>query len=157
MQVSISSITIPRAPPGICTKNLLPPYGFCILAFARGGGRAYVGVAPEGQAFVHTRFLPFLEFSELATDSTLGFICCSEILYVLKQIIQPYIEPKLKNENDFSDQILRMRNSLIVRHLILEVHSGKSVCINNHIKEIFIVQLTTDEYFITMKTKTIKG
>ena len=49
-----------------------------------------------------------------------------------------------------------MRNSLIVRHLILEVYSGNSVCINNHIKEIFIVQLTTDEYLITMKTLTIK-
>ena len=50
-----------------------------------------------------------------------------------------------------------MRNSLIVRHLILEVYSGKSVGINNYIKEIFIVQLTTDEYLIiTMKTLTIK-
>ena len=49
-----------------------------------------------------------------------------------------------------------MRNSSIVRHLILEVHSGKSVCIINHIKEIFIVQLTTDEYLIIMKTLTIK-
>ena len=48
-----------------------------------------------------------------------------------------------------------MRNSLIVRHLILEVYTGKSVCINNHIKESFIVQLTTDEYLITMKTLTI--
>ena len=49
-----------------------------------------------------------------------------------------------------------MRNILIVRHLKLEAYSGKSVCINNHIKEIFIVQLTTDEYLITMKTLTIK-
>ena len=49
-----------------------------------------------------------------------------------------------------------MRNSLIVRHLILEVYSGKSVSINNHIKEIFIVQLTTDKYLITMKTLTIR-
>ena len=31
------------------------------------------------------------------------------------------IEPKLKNENDFSYQRLRMPNSLIVRHLILRV------------------------------------
>ena len=49
-----------------------------------------------------------------------------------------------------------MRNSLIVTHLILEVYSGKSVCIDNHIKEICIVQLTTDEYLIIMKTLTIK-
>ena len=49
-----------------------------------------------------------------------------------------------------------MRNSLIVRHLILEVYSGKSVCINNYIKEMFIVQLTTDEYLITMKTLKAK-
>ena len=49
-----------------------------------------------------------------------------------------------------------MRNSLIVRHWILEVYSGKSVCINNHIKEIFIVQLTTCKYLITMKTPTMK-
>ena len=39
----------------------------------------------------------------------------------LKKIIQSYIEPKPKNENDFSDQRLRMRNSLIVRHLIFGV------------------------------------
>ena len=38
MQVSISSITIPPRTPGICTKNLPPPWGFCILAFAPGGG-----------------------------------------------------------------------------------------------------------------------
>ena len=31
------------------------------------------------------------------------------------------IETKLKNGNDFSDQRLRMPNSLIVRHLILRV------------------------------------
>ena len=49
-----------------------------------------------------------------------------------------------------------MRNSLIVRHLILEVYSGKSVRINNHIKETFIVQLTTGEYLVTKKTVTIE-
>ena len=60
MQVSISSITIPPRTPGICTKNLSPPWGFCILAFARGWG--FVGIAPEGRAFVCKRFLPFVEF-----------------------------------------------------------------------------------------------
>ena len=40
---------------------------------------------------------------------------------------------------------LRMRNSLIVRHLILGVeYSEKSVSINNHINEMFTVLLTTD-------------
>ena len=42
--------------------------------------------------------------------------------YVLKEkLFNLKIEPKLKNENDFSDQRLRMRNSLIVGHLILKV------------------------------------
>ena len=56
-----------------------------------------------------------------------------------------------------------MRNSLIVRHLILRVlwEISKSVCINNHIKEILTVQLTTDMWLssifkITIKTLTIK-
>ena len=34
IQVSVSSITIPCAR----TKNLPPPWGFCILAFAQGAG-----------------------------------------------------------------------------------------------------------------------
>ena len=54
------------------------------------------------------------------TDNTLGFICCSEILCFKRKLFNFKTEPKLKNENDFSDQRLRMRNSLIVRHLILE-------------------------------------
>ena len=48
---------------------------------------AFLGVGPEGRAFVYKRLLPFLEFSllsqELATDNTLECnICCSEIVYV---------------------------------------------------------------------------
>ena len=41
---------------------------------------------------------------------------------------------------------LKMRNSLTVRHLISGVlwTISKSVCINNHIKEIFTVQFATD-------------
>ena len=50
------------------------------------GEGGFVGVALEVWAFVYKGFLPFLEFSlqwqELATDNTLGFICCSKILYV---------------------------------------------------------------------------
>ena len=38
-----------------------------------------------------------------------------------KKIIQSWIEPKLENENDVSDQRLRMGNSLIVKHLIMRV------------------------------------
>ena len=42
----------------------------------------------------------------------------------------------------FPDQRLRMRNSLVVRHLILGVeYYGKSVSINNHINEMFTVPL----------------
>ena len=48
----------------------------------------FVGVVPKGRAFSTKLFLPFLEFSSLwqksATDNTLGFICCSEIVHVLK-------------------------------------------------------------------------
>ena len=50
----------PRTP-GDLLQNFPPFWGFCILAFARGGG--VVGVAPEGRESVYTRFLPFLEFS----------------------------------------------------------------------------------------------
>ena len=49
----------------------------------------------------------------------------------------------LNNENDFSDQRLRMLNCFIVRHMILRV-LWKNVCINIHIKEIFTVLVTTD-------------
>ena len=56
-----------------------------------------------------------------------------------------------------------MRNSLIVKLSILGVlwKISKSVCINNHIIEIFTVQLTTDMWLssiskITIKTLTIK-
>ena len=59
-----------------------------------------------------------------------------------KKIIQSYIEPKLKSEDDFSDKRLRMRNSL--SGIWFWEYSGKSVCINNHIKEIFTLLLTTD-------------
>ena len=71
-----------------------------------------------------------------------GLFVALKFYMFLKKIIQSYIEPKKKNENDFSDQRLRMRNSLIVRHLILKVLW--KICINNHIKEIFTVRLTTD-------------
>ena len=42
-------------------------------------------------------------------------------LQIGTKVLNLKIEPKLKNENDFSDQRLRMRNRLIARHLILRV------------------------------------
>ena len=38
-----------------------------------------------------------------------------------KKITQSWIEAELESENDLSDQRLRVRNSLIVGHLILRV------------------------------------
>ena len=131
MQVSVSSITTspPRVPAKICTKNFPPPWGFCIQAFAR--GTRICCAAPEWRAFVYKRCLPFLKFAsqwqELETPNTLGFICCSEILYVFKE----------------NYSILTESAKQFVRHLILGV-LWKSVCINNHIEEFFTVLLTTD-------------
>ena len=80
----------PCPPPEIFTKKLPPPRGFCILAFARGGG--LVGIAPEGQAFVYKQFLTFLEFSlqwqDLVTDSTWSLFVALKVYTFLKQIIQ---------------------------------------------------------------------
>ena len=83
MQLSIFAITIPPpCIPGDLHQKFTPTLGFCNLAFARGWG--FVGVAPEGRAFVYKQVLLFLEFllqwQELLTDNTLAFICCSEIL-----------------------------------------------------------------------------
>ena len=61
MQVSIFSITVPLHTPGICIKYCPTPWGFCVIAFAR--ERAFVGVPPEGRAFVCKRFFPFLKYS----------------------------------------------------------------------------------------------
>ena len=38
--IAICLLQVPghNRPPGICTKNLLLPWGFCVLAFAWGGG-----------------------------------------------------------------------------------------------------------------------
>ena len=50
----------PHAPRQIFTKNLLPPWGFCNLAFV--WGRGFVGAAPEGRAMVY-KWCLLLEFS----------------------------------------------------------------------------------------------
>ena len=88
MQVSISSITIPpRTPRGFAPNICSHPGAFA--SYLLPGGQEIVGITPEGRACVYKRFLPFLGFplqwQELATDNTSGFICCSEILYVLKE------------------------------------------------------------------------
>ena len=77
-----------------------------------------------------------------------GLFVALKVYTFLKQIIQTWIERKLKKiEMIFliKDR-LKMRNSLIVRHLILGVlwKISKSVCINNQSKKFFTVQLTTD-------------
>ena len=46
----------------IFVKKICPyPWGFYILAFARGAGICWG--SSEGRAFVYKQFLPFLEFS----------------------------------------------------------------------------------------------
>ena len=92
----------PRAPPGICSKNLPLPWAFA--SWLLQGGWGLVGVAPEGWEFVCKPFFPFLEiplqWQELATDNTLGFVALK--FYVLKE------NYSLKLKNHFSDQRLRM-------------------------------------------------
>ena len=87
MHVLVSSVTIPPRTPGDLHEKFPPPWGILHPRFCS-VGRGFAAIAPEGRAFVYKRFLPFLEFSlqwqELATDSTLGFICCSESLYVFE-------------------------------------------------------------------------
>ena len=77
-----------RASPGICIKKFAPTLALLHPIFCQGAGREFVGVVPKGRAFSTKLFLPFLEFSSLwqksTTDNTLGFICCSEIVHVLK-------------------------------------------------------------------------
>ena len=100
--------------PGDLHKKLAPTLALLHPSFYQGAGREFVGVVPKGRAFSTKLFLPFLEFSSLwqksATDNTLGFICCSEIAHTLKTM--PAILDSIKD-------ILIMRNSLIVSHLIL--------------------------------------
>ena len=74
----------PRAPPAICTKNLPPPWGFCILAFARRAGICWGSSRGAGicQKTIFAIFGIFIVMARI--DSTLGFICCSESLYVFK-------------------------------------------------------------------------
>ena len=61
--LSISAITIP--PPhtsGDLQQKFTPTLGLLHPNFCPGEGWGFVGVGPEGRAFVHKRFLPFLNF-----------------------------------------------------------------------------------------------
>ena len=78
-----------------------------------GGGRGFVGIAHHFWNFHYNG-------KNWRLTTLLGFICCSEILCFKTKLFSLKIEPKLKNENDFSDQRLRMRNSLIVGSSTLE-------------------------------------
>ena len=70
-----------RAPSRICTKRLPPPWGFCIL-------------------FVYKQFLPFWNFHYNGKNWRLtalwGLFVALKAYTFLKQIIQAWIEPKLK-------------------------------------------------------------
>ena len=89
MQVSISSITIPRAPPEICTKHLPPPWGFCILAFARGGGGGdLLGLLLRGGHLSVNDFCYFWNFHYNGKNwrlTTLWGLFVSLKFYVLKE------------------------------------------------------------------------
>ena len=55
----------PESTPGDLHQNVAPTLGllhpsFCIGG--GGGGKEFVGIAPERRAFVYKQFLPFLEF-----------------------------------------------------------------------------------------------
>ena len=93
----------PPRTPGICTKNLPPPWGFSILTFVREAGICWG--SSEGRAFVCKRFLPFLEFSYNGKNWRLtalwGLFVALKVYTFLKQIIQTWIEPKLKTSKWF--------------------------------------------------------
>ena len=126
LQVSISSITIPPLTPGDFHHKFAPTLGFLHPSFCPGGGDL-LGQLPRGGHLSIKDFCHFWNFHDngknwrLATDNTLAFICCSEILCLRRKLLNLKIEPKLKNENDYSDQRLSMRNCLTVGHLILRV------------------------------------
>ena len=72
--------------PGDLHKKFAPTRTLLHPIFCQGVGREFVEVVPKGRAFSTKLFLPFLKFSSLwqksATDNTVGFICCSEVVHV---------------------------------------------------------------------------
>ena len=129
MQPSIfATITLPAHPRGLHQKfaPTLALYSFC-------QGEGICWESSQGAGIFYKRFLLFLKFSslwqKLATDNTLRFIYCSEIVYDFKDndsILDSTKAKKIKMIFLIKDR-LRMRNSLIylsgtpVRHLIWRV------------------------------------
>ena len=88
-------------------QNFAPTLGLCILPFAR--SRRFVRIAPERGHFSINHFCHFWNFHYNGKNwrlTTLWDLFIDLKFYMfLKKIIQSQIEPKPKNENDFSDQI----------------------------------------------------
>ena len=137
----------PSHPRGFAPKICPHPGAFAFKLFPE--GRGFVGAAPEGRAFIYKRCLPFLKFSllwqELATDNTLRFTCCSESVCVFKEnySIPDWTKAK-KLKSFFWWKIDWECETVWLSGIWYWEYSGKSVCVNNYIKEIFIVLLTTD-------------
>ena len=95
----------PRAPPGICTKSLPLPWGFCIQAFAR-GGEDLLGQLPRGGLLsindvCHVwKFFPGnFHYIYNGKNWRLTTLCCSEILYVC--ILENYSILEVKKLKSF--------------------------------------------------------
>ena len=75
----------PRAPPGICIKNLPPLWRFC-----PGGG--FVGVVPKGRAFSINDFCHFWNFHHYGRNWRLttlsGLLVALKLYTFLKTMIQ---------------------------------------------------------------------
>ena len=86
MQGSVTSITIPPLTTGDLHQKFAPTLGLLHPSFCRGGGNL-LGQLPRGGHLSINDVCHFwnLQWQELATDNTLGFACCSEILYVFKE------------------------------------------------------------------------
>ena len=91
MQLSIFAITIPPcASPGICTENLPPLWGFCILIFVLGAG-ILLGYVPRGGHLSINDFCHFWNFHYNRKNwrqTTLRGYLLLRNLYVFKEVIQ---------------------------------------------------------------------
>ena len=120
MQVSISSITIPPArTSGDLHQKFAPTRGLWHPSFCLGGGGDLLGQLPRGGHLSYKRCLPFSYNGKNWRLTTLwGLLVALKFFTFLKKIIQSKIEPKLIF---LIKDRLRMRNSLIVRNLILGI------------------------------------
>ena len=121
-QVSFS--TIPPCTPRDFYQNFAPTLGLLHPSFCRGWGFIGIALSRGGHLSIND-FYHFWNFHYNGKNWRLttlwGWFVALKFYMFLKKIIQSYIEIKPKNKNDFSDQRLRMQNSLIVRHLIFGV------------------------------------